>query len=123
MVFALRPLNFQYIGATDNHQEVHPIVADSVESACSEFQDLMTKPSAAQDLQQFQRLVFQVAESAIQLQLSLYRSAEEVVRDEQEVDRAIVNQMVLIKRVVEAIGSCILFFLVEVESDLPLLIH
>jgi len=105
------PLNSNCADGTDNYHEVNPIVAVSVESVCSEFLQLMSKPPAAQDLQQFQRLAFQVAESAIQLQLFLYRSAEEVVRDEQEVDKAIVNQMVLIKRVTEAIGGC--FWLVS----------
>jgi len=85
---------------------VDPFVAASVESVCSEFQELMTNSPAAQDLQQFQRLVFQVAESAIPLQLFLYRSSREVLRDEQEIDKAIVNQMVQIKRVTEAIGEC-----------------
>jgi len=79
----------------------------------------MSKTPAPQDLQ---KPVFQVAESAVQLQLSLYHSTEEVARDSQEVDKTIVNQMVLIKRVVEAIGNCILFFFVEVETDLPLLL-
>ena len=95
------------VNGTEHHREMNPLVDTLVQNVLSEFQQqqLMSKRSTAQDLQQFQRLVFQVAESAIQLQLFFYLSAEEVVRDEQEVDKAIVNHMFQIKRVTEANGK------------------
>ena len=99
-------LTLNSANGTENHRQVDPLMVASVQSVWSEFHQMMSRgPASAQDLKQLQGLASQAVESTIQLQLSLYNSAEEVARDEKEVDEALTFQMLQIRRVAEAFGE------------------